>query len=208
MANLGEAPTAEAAATTARARRGAYAKSAARRQEILTRALDVVEELGYENTSLRAIAERIGVTHPVLVHYFGSLETLFLEVLAEHDRRIVTELLPSSETVDEFITQGFEYSLRVPGLMALVDALVARAIGTNGGRSREYMIERYTSIRGILRDLLTAAQRSGEVRADIDPEDAAMVVLAVADGLSTQWMLDRRVELQRGIQLLEKLLAS
>lgn len=54
------------------ARRGSYAKGVARREEILESALDVIGRKGYQNASLKEIAEVVGVTPAALLHYFGS----------------------------------------------------------------------------------------------------------------------------------------
>ena len=44
------------------ARRGSYAKGVARREEILESALDVIGRKGYQNASLKEIAEVTGVS--------------------------------------------------------------------------------------------------------------------------------------------------
>lgn len=67
------------------ARRGSYAKGVARREEILESALDVIGRKGYQNASLKQIAEGVGVTPAALLHYFGSKEELFTEVLRTRD---------------------------------------------------------------------------------------------------------------------------
>ncbi|MGO1855018.1 MAG: helix-turn-helix domain-containing protein, partial [Microbacterium sp.] len=61
-------------------RQGAHAKGVARRQEILDRAIDVFRERGADGTSLRRIAEAIGVSHAALLHYFDSREQLLVAV--------------------------------------------------------------------------------------------------------------------------------
>ena len=53
-------------------RRGSQPKGVARRQEILDRAIEVFRERGAHGTSLRKIAEAIGVSHAALLHYFDS----------------------------------------------------------------------------------------------------------------------------------------
>ena len=49
--------------------RGSYAKGIARRQEILDSAIEVFAQRGAGRTSLRAIAEEVGVTHAALIHH-------------------------------------------------------------------------------------------------------------------------------------------
>ncbi|WP_431804584.1 TetR/AcrR family transcriptional regulator [Microbacterium sp. bgisy203] len=67
--------------------RGSYAKGVARRQEILDRAIEVFARRGAQRTSLRAIAQEVGVTHAALTHYFGSLDELLVAVYRESEER-------------------------------------------------------------------------------------------------------------------------
>ncbi|MGO1927566.1 MAG: TetR/AcrR family transcriptional regulator, partial [Brachybacterium tyrofermentans] len=61
-------------------RAGSYSKGIARRQEILDRAIDVFRQRGADGTSLRRIAEAIGISHGALLHYFSSREELLVAV--------------------------------------------------------------------------------------------------------------------------------
>ena len=61
-------------------RAGSYEKGVARRQEILDRAIEVFRERGAGGTSLRSIAQSIGVSHAALLHYFDSREQLLVAV--------------------------------------------------------------------------------------------------------------------------------
>ena len=56
--------------------RGAGAVSGETRQRILDVALDLFVEQGYEKTSLREIAERVGVTKAALYYHFQSKEDI------------------------------------------------------------------------------------------------------------------------------------
>jgi AcrR family transcriptional regulator len=60
-----------------------------RERQILDAAVEVFDERGYQDTSLEAIAERIGVTRPVLHTHFASKDVLFAACLS----RARTELL-------------------------------------------------------------------------------------------------------------------
>lgn len=48
---------------------------------ILDAALDCFAEFGFAGTSTRAVARRAGVTQPLLMHYFGTKDRLFVAVL-------------------------------------------------------------------------------------------------------------------------------
>ncbi|GAA2058249.1 MULTISPECIES: TetR/AcrR family transcriptional regulator [Streptomyces] len=189
------------------AKRGKYAKGLARRQQIIDEVLTVYDRLGFEGTSLRAVAEAIGVTHPVLKHHFGTREQLFLEVLQEYDRRFLDSPDADDGTFVDLVRRSAEHSMRVPGLMALLNGMVAHALEAGNDRSRAHFSERYADLRGKIQSLLEAGRAAGTVRSDIPLDEAASLVLAAADGLSTQWLLDGSADLKNGLLLLERLLA-
>jgi hypothetical protein len=49
-------------------------------------------------------------------------------------------------------------------------------------------------------------QRSGRIRADVDPTAVAALVIAASDGLQTQWLLDPAAPQEDALALLEELL--
>ncbi len=205
---MAESPTlgTPAEPATSRANRGPYAKTAQRRKQIIDQVLAVYDERGVDGTSMRAIAQAIGVTHPVLTHHFGSREELFLEVLREYDERFIA-LFGDGDDLREIIDAGAQQSLAVPGLMALLNSMVARALEAGNERSRAHFSARYAQVRQVLIQALQNGQAAGTVRTDIPLEDAAALVLAAADGLTTQWLLDGSADFRRGLQLLARLLS-
>ncbi|MFI7026139.1 TetR/AcrR family transcriptional regulator [Micromonospora sp. NPDC049900] len=188
-------------------KRGPYAKGLARRQQIIDEVLAVYDRLGYEGTSLRAIGEAIGVTHPVLKHHFGTREQLFIEVLREHDRRFLETAYDGDASFVELIHQSAEHSMRVPGLMSLLNSMVAHALEAGNERSRAHFSERYADLREKITGLLADGQEAGAVRTDIPLDQAASLLLAAADGLGTQWLLDGSADIKSGLLLLQRLLA-
>lgn len=53
------------------------ATSADRQGQIIKAATKLFSKLGYEKTTIRAVAEKAGVDPKLVMHYFGSKETLF-----------------------------------------------------------------------------------------------------------------------------------
>ena len=68
------------------------------RQEILDVALELFIEHGYDRTSLRAIAERVGVTKAALYYHFASKEDILLA--------LVEPILTMQNTVVEALRSG------------------------------------------------------------------------------------------------------
>ena len=65
-----------------RGRRGEYAKSAGRRQEIVAAALEVFSEAGYHKGSIRDVADRAGLSQAGVLHHYPS-KTLLLQAVLD-----------------------------------------------------------------------------------------------------------------------------
>lgn len=187
--------------------RGAYAKGIARRQEILDRAIEVFAERGADRTSLRAIAREVGVTHAALTHYFGSLEELLVAV---YEESTVPERQPSSPAEDatpvEMMIESARLNRSIPGLVQLYSTLVATALEEGHPAARVFATGRFTRLRDRLADIVRKQQAAGRIRADIDPDAVAALVVAASDGLQTQWLLDETAPQHEALALLDRLL--
>ncbi|MHA6793133.1 TetR/AcrR family transcriptional regulator [Pseudonocardia bannensis] len=90
---------------------------AERERQILDAAVAVFSERGYQNASMDAVAERVGVTKPVVYTHFGSKEGLLLACVA----RARTDLLEVTAAAAA-AAQGSEDMLR-QGTKAFFDYL-------------------------------------------------------------------------------------
>lgn len=181
-----------------------YAKGVARRQEILDRAIEVFADKGAEGTSLRAIAEKIGVSHAALLHYFGSREELLVEVLREGERRHSDP--EQKREVVGMMMRAAERNVTIPGFVALYTMLLAGSLEADKQYSREFFSARFARIRGELEQLIRVGQEDGTIRRGIDPEAMAALVIAASDGLQIQWLLEPSVDIARSLELLETIL--
>ncbi|WP_309710489.1 helix-turn-helix domain-containing protein [Pseudolysinimonas sp.] len=186
-------------------RPGSYAKGVARRQEILDRAIEVFADKGADGTSLRAIAEKIGVSHAALLHYFGSREELLVEVLREGERR---RLDPAEKTeVVGIMVRAAERNVTIPGFVALYTTLLAGSLEADKKYSRDFFSARFAQLRAKLVVWIRAGQEAGTMRGDVDAVAMAALVIAASDGLQTQWLLDPDVDIAKSLHLLERILA-
>jgi len=187
-----------------RARPRSYAKGVARRQEILDRAIEVFADKGAGGTSLRAIAEAIGVSHAALLHYFGSREELLIEVLREDERR--RNERPERKQIVGMMVSAAERNVTIPGLVALYTSMLAGSLEADRDYSREYFATRFARIRAELVELIAQGQQAGTVRADLEPAEMAALVIAASDGLQIQWLLEPDVDIARSLELLQRIL--
>lgn len=181
------------------ARRGSYAKGIARREEILESALDVIATRGYQNASLKQIAEVVGVTPAALLHYFGSKEELLTEVLRKRDEqegRDPQHLDPGDAKA--LFLDVVRRNTRTPGVVELFSRLAVDAVDP-AHPAHDFFLERSER----LRETITASfETDTDRRAVLDPETTARVVQAVADGLQLQWMIDSSVDMPRIVESL------
>ena len=189
--------------------RGSYAKGVARRQEILDRAIEVFARRGSDRTSLRAIAEEVGVTHAALKHYFGSLEELLVAVYRQSEQRSDDrEPVSLDVTPTELLRRWSDANHEVQGLVQLYSTLVAAALEEGHPAAREFATERFARVRAEIAERVRHNQGTGRMRADVDPDAVAALVIAASDGLQTQWLLDPDAPQDAALALLDQLLSG
>jgi AcrR family transcriptional regulator len=179
------------------AERGSYAKGVARRDEILTAALDVFSREGYRGTSLREVAKQVGMSLPGLMHYFESKEHLLTAILQKRD---------DDDLIDGLV-RIMRHNRDVPGLVQLFITLAAAAEDPSHP-AHPFFVDRYSVVLASLAEAIRDRQSAGTARADLDPEHIARVLIAIADGIQIQWALDRSVDMAGDIERLWDVLSA
>ncbi len=143
---------------------------------------------GYRATTLAAVAERVGLTQPGVLHYFPSKEHLLIGVLEARDRWDTAALLAASADVRlSHLEQVVEFNAARPGVVQTFTALAAEST-TGQHPAREFFTERYAAARARLAELLRA-EFGDRLPGDLTPEQAAPLLIAVIDGVQIQWLL-------------------
>ncbi len=178
-------------------RRGSYAKGDAKREEILERSLSVIADQGFKGTSVKALAEAVGLSKAGLLHYFDSKEELFAEIIRKRDevdmRRFENDD-QSFDTLKNHYVELISYNSDVPGLVQLFSYVAVQAADPDDP-AHEYFVERTDAYRALFADILGQEQAAGRVTDRIPPEDLARILQAVTDGLQLQWMIDPNVDM-------------
>jgi AcrR family transcriptional regulator len=189
--------------------RGAYAKTAGRRHDILSAAVDVFSASGFHKGSLRDVAERAGLSQAGVLHHFPSKSHLVEAVLEWRDdqsrgrferRNAGVELLRA-------VVALVDYNQReTPELVELFATLAAEATSPDHP-AHDYFARRYVWVVDYIRGGLERAAQEGVLRADVDCASAARTLVALMDGLQVQWLYDRNsvdmaAEVRRYIQSL------
>jgi AcrR family transcriptional regulator len=122
-------------------------RGAAVREQVLHAALECFGAFGFEGTSTRAVAERAGVSHPLLLYHFDSKEKLWhstMEDVVGHYRQELQQRLDQVERNDAaaglraFIENFVRFSARVPQLHRIMTQE-----STQGSERIHWLIEQH-----------------------------------------------------------------
>ncbi|MGN9840819.1 TetR/AcrR family transcriptional regulator [Nonomuraea sp. H19] len=169
-----------------------YASGEARRERILATALLEFAESGYRGASLARIAERAELSQAGLLHHFKSKERLLVAVLDYRDALDLRRFdLRAAGGVDALraLVGVVEHNSRVPGLVQLFSVISGEAV-TADHPGHEWARRRYRRLRADMAAALRKGAERGEFRADLDAEAHADRLIAMMDGLQTQWLID------------------
>jgi AcrR family transcriptional regulator len=184
-----------------------YAKGLAKREEILTTALDVIARTGYRGTSVKELANAVGLSQAGLLHYFASKEELFAEILAKRDAVNEDAVGERGEPALDGLVSIVRHNADVPGLVQLYAQFSIEA-SDPGHPSHEVFVERYARVREMLAADIAARQEAGTLPSSLEATTVASLLIAAADGLQTQWLLDPEVDMAAHLSSLVSLLSS
>ncbi|HWV48865.1 MAG TPA: TetR/AcrR family transcriptional regulator [Microbacterium sp.] len=172
-----------------------YASGRLKRARIVSDAMALFATEGYGDTSLREIAEKVGVSKSTLMHHYPTKEALLGAVLAERDRSIPSRAsyIPAETASGELRgmpSGAADNMVTAPGLIEVYAVLSCEAVPVTHP-AHEYFRERFTRTIAQFAELFRAAQTEGALPAHRDPEHEAIWLVALWDGLQYQWLYDR-----------------
>jgi AcrR family transcriptional regulator len=187
------------------AKRGLYAKGVAKREEILETALDVIATHGYSSATVKELAAAVGLSQTGLLHYFGSKENLFIEVLRHRDRADADTFRRQSDPARDLrdfgavIADIVRRNAQVPGLVQLSMGVTAEAISVDHA-SHEYIRDRYRQITEVFASIAESYRRDGHDDQDLNTDMIGVLTMALVEGLQTQWLYDPQLDMSAHIR--------
>ncbi|MGN6325884.1 TetR/AcrR family transcriptional regulator [Pseudolysinimonas sp.] len=170
------------------ARRGPYRKGLAQRARLVAAAMSAFERRGCDLT-LADVAEAAGVSREAVRHYFATVSDLLLALQGEYDARNA-RLSADDEPLPERVAAAVRSAYAARGSAALTALLTARAVIDGESSVGRAMRERSARLRTSLAAAVQAAQDAGEFRDDIAAPVLARLLLAAAQGLATQELVE------------------
>lgn len=184
-------------------------RSSGTKERIIRTALRIFLEKGYERTSMRAISTEAGVTKGGIYHYFESKEDLFREALSfitAQMEKWSTTRFKSVRTAEDLVRAlfGSIKSMReaFAGIVSeddgqhpysFLEVLINAARRDEGVRQEMETI--YSQTRENMKTLFLEAQKTGEIRSDIDCDVLALEINALMEGILLLSVLDKSIDL-------------
>lgn len=169
--------------------RGPYAKTPARRRQIVDAAMALFGARGFHSTSLRDVAAAAGIGLTTLRHHFPDKAALLLAALRRRDELGQGDIPTSADDFPAHVVDRATKNRACPELVELYTVMSAES-ATAGHPGRQYFIDRFADLRrdygGFVRELAAC----GRLRAGVDPETATTALIALWDGLQVQWLLE------------------
>ncbi len=165
----------------------------ATRARLIEATRSVVAELGYAHASTRAIAQAAGVAEGTIYRHFPDKASLFFAAVLEANAAVVSWVttLPARAGQDTVESNLADAAIRLAQLRDQILPLeVALAADPDlAAQRRRAMADAGPSLPPgppeAVAAYLAAEQRLGRVRADVDPHEAATVILGMLFALGT-----------------------
>ncbi len=181
-----------------------YAKGRARRAAIIHTAAELFAQRGFGGVTVLELAAACGISRAGLLRYFPDKEALLQAVLEDRDREDRQRFRPYIRIPEGLgILRGMVdlagRNQLVPGLIELFVRLSAEASDPEHP-AHAYFTERFERIRRGTAAALRQARKAGHLRDDVDPDQAAVRLTALTDGLQAQWLFDRGIEMAHHVR--------
>lgn len=165
-------------------------KGERRRKEIIAAAVEIFSRDGFTGASFASVAEAVHLTLPGLLYYFPSKVDLLLEVLMWRDE--YSEIPIDSEPVHwrlmmEKLKRINRMNAEIPGVVGVFSILNAESL-TENHPAADWFSNRFARVHDLMSRSFASGIESGEIAADMDPDQLASEVISVMDGLQIAWL--------------------
>ena len=173
-------------------------KSADTMGRILGQAMRLFLEKGYHGTSIDDITQAAELTKGALYWHFKSKQDLLKRIIKEYEKRFLDGLIQAVGRVDGGILDKFEKYIRFNSAFAYYNrelcvsftTLSAELVGAHHVIEPE--IRRiYRKYQKFLSNLILQGKKEKVFKKGLDPDLAALSIIAFHDGILLQWSMNR-----------------
>ncbi|WP_405705235.1 TetR/AcrR family transcriptional regulator [Streptomyces sp. NBC_00069] len=163
------------------------------RERILKAACEVIADIGFENVSMRKVAEHAGVSKALLHYHFDTREKLFAEAMTHSFAQTGTDTEDGGDTVPATVVLARILRSMLPSDADLrQDWKLWQELWVRAQRdqtARHLAVDLYDQLHAWVGGAVERGIDSGEFT-DCDVAAVSTLVLALCDGLGIRLMLD------------------
>jgi AcrR family transcriptional regulator len=183
--------------STEATKRGPYARTQKRRENIARAVLDIVEEAGHEAVTISQISERSDTTEATILYHFPSRDHLLVAALELSDRTSEERSHPTDPdaafSLDDF-RASVEAGSHDGNLVRLLLVLRGQS-ATPDHPAVAYFADRNERQLAIFSALIESRQRAGLALASLDARQLALQLVGVWDGLTNLWITGQHFDI-------------
>jgi AcrR family transcriptional regulator len=147
---------------------------------------------GGARTSLRSIGRELGVEPAQILYYFSSREELLREVIENWDRQSAAESPEETSPLRHF-AGVIRNNLQIRGVVHLYLSLAADSVDEDHP-AHAFFRERFQRVSANLAAAIREGQVTQDIHAHLDADRVARQLVALADGLQLQSLIDPAVD--------------
>lgn len=162
---------------------------AARREQIIGAAIEVIAEYGYADTSLARIAQATGVSNAAILYYFGSkkavIEGAYTQVIDALTNAVHAAMISAPtarDSIEAYIRSLVGYMAEHPSHVRLI---VETVLSPDLDAEPSAVRPRWAP----LADAITRAQTEGQIRA-VDARTSAIILGGAIDAIVAEALTD------------------
>ena len=167
-----------------------------RKKQIVSAVLRLADEIGPDRLSTTDVARAIGLSQPAIFRHFPTKNELWLAVSED-----IAEHLKTAWSAAETLANGPTYRLKalisaqlsaISQTPALPSILFSRELQVENPDLRNVFREILGAYQGRLVSAIREQQAAGDLRHDDSPEDIAILLTSLMQGVAIRWSLGAR----------------
>ena len=180
-----------------------------RKAQIVAEMLRLADEIGPDRLSTTDIARAIGLSQPAIFRHLPTKGDLWRAVAND-----IADRLQADWAAAEAGARGPQARLRaligaqltaISGTPALPSILFSRELQVDNQGLRDVIRGLLSAFQGRLVAAIRDSQTTGQLRRDVSPEDVAILLTSLVQGVAIRWTLGARSGslVQEGLRLFE-----
>ena len=180
-----------------------------RKAEIIDATLRLADKLGPDRLTTEMIADAVGLTQPGIFRHFPKKQDLWEAAAARVGSMMETRWIkaqngdvPATAKIHALIGTQLRLIQSTPAIPAI---LFSRELHTKNKGLRNAFFGLMSRFHRLIASLVAQACAANELRDDLDPDDAAFLIIGLVQGLAVRWSISgRNFDLtEEGSRLLE-----